>query len=77
MAPGLPPVRAEPVGVATYLLRLPTGDGKDTAGALVVSPGRPPRAGVVIVHGYGGNFSSGVPGHLAPPSPSGGSPPSL
>ena len=61
-----PPVRAEPAGIATHLLRLPTGDGTNAAGALVVPSTRPPRAGVVVVHGYGGNFYSGVPGHLAP-----------
>jgi pimeloyl-ACP methyl ester carboxylesterase len=58
--------RAEPPAVETHLLRLSTGDGKETTGALFLPLGRPPRAGVVLVHGYGGNFYSGVPGHLAP-----------
>jgi pimeloyl-ACP methyl ester carboxylesterase len=38
----------------------------EAAGALFVPVGRLPRAGVVVVHGYGGNFYSGVSGHLAP-----------
>jgi alpha-beta hydrolase superfamily lysophospholipase len=60
------PARAEPPGGTTHLLRLATGDGKETAAALFLPGTRPPRAGVVVVHGYGGNFYSGVPGHLAP-----------
>ncbi len=52
--------------IAAQLLRLSTQDAKETAGALFLPPGRSPRAGVVIVHGYGGHFSSGVAGHLAP-----------
>ena len=56
--------RAEPPRIATHLLRLSTGDGTETAGALFLPVGRPRRAGVVVVHGYGGNFYSGVPGHL-------------
>ena len=64
--PGPPAARAESPGVVTHLLRLSTGDGKETTGALFLPATRPPRAGVVVVHGYGGNFYSGVPGHLAP-----------
>jgi len=44
---GPPPARAEPPGVVTHLLRLSTGDGKETTGALFLParpPERPPRA---------------------------------
>jgi pimeloyl-ACP methyl ester carboxylesterase len=61
---GASPARVELPRIATHLLRLSTGDGTETAGALFLPVGRPPRAGVVVVHGYGGNFYSGVPGHL-------------
>lgn len=57
---------AQDAGAVGLLVRLPTPDGKETAGALYLPPGRPPRGGVVLVHGYGGNFYSGVPAHLAP-----------
>jgi pimeloyl-ACP methyl ester carboxylesterase len=66
VAPGASPARAEPARITTHLLRLSTRDGTEAAGALFVPVGRPPRAGVVVVHGYGGNFYSGVSGHLAP-----------
>lgn len=74
-SPGLTPVRAQPPAAVTTLLRLSTGDGKDTTGVLYLPAGppaapgtdpRPSRAGVVVVHGYGGNFYSGVSGHLTP-----------
>jgi pimeloyl-ACP methyl ester carboxylesterase len=63
---GPPAAPAGPPGVVTHLLRLGTGDGKETTGALFLPAARSPRAGVTVVHGYGGNFYSGVPGHLAP-----------
>jgi alpha-beta hydrolase superfamily lysophospholipase len=65
-ASGAPSGRAGLPAAAGYLVRLPTGDGKETSGAFFLPPGRPPRAGVVVVHGYGGDFASGVAGHLAP-----------
>lgn len=58
--------RAEPPRIATHLLRLSTGGETETGGALFLPVGRPPRAGVVVVvHGDGGDFYSGVPGHLS------------
>lgn len=63
---GTPPAVAQDAAPAGRLVRLPTLDGKDAAGALYLPPAHAPRAGVVVVHGYGGNFYSGVPAHLAP-----------
>lgn len=56
---------ASPAAVSTELVRLATVDGQETAG-LVYAPGGPvPRAGVVLVHGYGANFYAAVPAGLA------------
>src|SRR5262249_52372570 len=52
--------------VTTELVRLRPADGRETTGVLYTPAGRPPRAGVALVHGYGSNFYSGAPGHLAP-----------
>jgi alpha-beta hydrolase superfamily lysophospholipase len=60
----VPSARADLPAVAASLVRLSTGDAKETTGVLSLPSGRPPRAGVVIVHGYGGDTSSGVPGWL-------------
>jgi alpha-beta hydrolase superfamily lysophospholipase len=38
------------------LVRLPTGDQKQTSGLVHAPVGQAPRAGVVLVHGYGSNF---------------------
>jgi alpha-beta hydrolase superfamily lysophospholipase len=62
LAAGAP---ARPPEPARQILRLPTADGQEAAGALFL-PAGPPRAGVVLVHGYGGSFDAGVPAHLAP-----------
>src|SRR5262245_28177236 len=57
---------AQPAAVTTELVRLRTGDGRETAGVVYAPAGRAPRAGVALVHGYGSNFYSGAPGLLAP-----------
>jgi pimeloyl-ACP methyl ester carboxylesterase len=49
---------AQPAPVAQELVRLATGDQWHTAGLVHAPGGRPPRAGVVLVHGYGSNFYS-------------------
>jgi pimeloyl-ACP methyl ester carboxylesterase len=49
---------AQPAPVAQELVRLATGDQRQTAGLVHVPGGRTPRAGVVLVHGYGSNFYS-------------------
>jgi pimeloyl-ACP methyl ester carboxylesterase len=56
---------AQPAAVSTELLRLRTADGRETAGLLYTPAARPPRGGLVLVHGFGGNFYSGVPAALA------------
>lgn len=56
---------AQPAAVSTELVRLATADGQETVGLVHAPAGRPPRGGVVLVHGYGSNFYSSVPGHLA------------
>ncbi|HEV8310520.1 MAG TPA: alpha/beta fold hydrolase [Methylomirabilota bacterium] len=58
-------VWAQPAPVTTELLRLRTPDGRETAGLVYTPAGRAPRGGVALVHGYGSNFYSGAPGHLA------------
>ena len=58
--------RGQPVGITTELVRLPTADGQHTDGAVHVPAGRAVRGGVVLVHGFGANFYSGVSAHLAP-----------
>jgi pimeloyl-ACP methyl ester carboxylesterase len=50
------PARAQPAAVSQELVRLATGDQKQTTGLLHAPVGRTPRAGVVLVHGYGSNF---------------------
>lgn len=62
----LPPAAGAQTGaISTEFTRLTTADGLETAG-LVISPvGKPPRGGVVMVHGYGSNFYSFKTGHLA------------
>src|SRR5262249_59379066 len=57
---------AQPAAVTTELVRLRTGDGRETAGVVYAPAGRAPRAGVALVHGYGSNFYSGAPGPLPP-----------
>jgi pimeloyl-ACP methyl ester carboxylesterase len=49
---------AQPVSVSQELVRLATGDQKRTTGLVHAPVGRMPRAGVVLVHGYGSNFYS-------------------
>jgi pimeloyl-ACP methyl ester carboxylesterase len=44
--------------VSQELVRLATGDGKQTTGVVHAPAGRTPRAGVILVHGYGSNFYS-------------------
>lgn len=56
---------AEPLMLATELLRLRAADGRENAGLLYLPAGRAARAGVVLVHGYGGNFYSGAQAVLA------------
>jgi alpha-beta hydrolase superfamily lysophospholipase len=68
LPPGVGPrglAAAQEVAAGGALVRLATPDGKETTGALHWPAGRPPRAGAVVVHGYGGNFYSGVPATLA------------
>jgi pimeloyl-ACP methyl ester carboxylesterase len=50
------PAGAQPAAVSQELVRLATGDQKQTTGLLHAPVGRTPRAGVVLVHGYGSNF---------------------
>jgi pimeloyl-ACP methyl ester carboxylesterase len=50
---------AQPAGVTAEFIRLRTADGLETAGLIHAPAGRPPRAGLVMVHGYGSNFYSG------------------
>jgi len=47
-------------GVRTELIRLQTADGVWLDGALREPPPKHARAGIVMVHGYGGNFYSGI-----------------
>jgi pimeloyl-ACP methyl ester carboxylesterase len=49
---------AQPATVSQELVRLATGDQKQTTGLLHAPVGRAPRGGVVLVHGYGSNFYS-------------------
>jgi pimeloyl-ACP methyl ester carboxylesterase len=49
---------AQPAPVGQELVRLATGDQRQTAGLVHAPGGRTPRAGVVLVHGYGSNFYS-------------------
>src|SRR5436309_2939818 len=56
---------AQPGAVSTESIRLTTADGHETAGLVQGPTGRPHRAGVVLVHGYGGNFYSGATGQLS------------
>ncbi len=56
---------AQPAAISTEFIRLTTGDGLETAGLIHAPVGRPPRAGVVMVHGYGSNFYALGTGHLA------------
>lgn len=63
-APFRPPGAVERA-VVTEFVRLPTADGRETAGLLYAPVGRPPRTGAVLVHGYGGNFYSGAIAPLA------------
>jgi pimeloyl-ACP methyl ester carboxylesterase len=49
---------AQPPAGGQELVRLPTGDQKATTGLVYLPVGRAPRAGVVLVHGYGSNFYS-------------------
>jgi alpha-beta hydrolase superfamily lysophospholipase len=62
LAPGL---AAGPATVTTDLVRLRTADGRETAGVLHAPAAAVPRAGVALVHGYGGNFYSGPNARLA------------
>jgi alpha-beta hydrolase superfamily lysophospholipase len=55
---------AQPGPATTELLRLPTADGRETA-ALLYVPAAPARGGLILVHGYGGNFYSGAHAALA------------
>jgi len=56
------PVAAHEVG--TELITLRTSDGVELAAAVHAPAGPPPRVAVVSVHGYAGNFYTGVQGHL-------------
>ena len=56
---------AQGTSVSTEFIRLTTADGRQTAGFVRVPVDRVPRGGVVLVHGYGGNFYSGATEHLA------------
>src|SRR5213593_4221360 len=56
---------AQPAPVSTEFIRLTTADGRATAGLVYAPIGRSPRAGLALVHGYGGNFYSGTTGHLS------------
>lgn len=56
---------AEPTRVSSEFIRLTTPDGVEAAGLVYLPVGRPPRAGVVLVHGYASNFYSGSTGHLS------------
>ncbi len=56
---------AEPPRVSTEFIHLTTPDGVETAGLVYLPVDRPPRAGVVLVHGYASNFYSGSTGHLS------------
>lgn len=56
---------AQPRAITTELLHLTTADRVETAGVAHAPAGRPARAGVALVHGYGSNFYSGSTGHLA------------
>ncbi len=58
---------AQPSAVSTELVRLPTGDGRETTGLVYTPAGRAPRVGVALVHGYGygSNFYSGAQAPLA------------
>ncbi len=56
---------AQPATVGTELVRLATADNRQNAGLLHAPIGRVPRGGVVLVHGYGGNFYSEPTASLA------------
>jgi pimeloyl-ACP methyl ester carboxylesterase len=56
----------QPAAITTELVRLATADGRGTVGLVYAPVGRGSRAGVALIHGYGSNFYSGAPGHLAP-----------
>jgi pimeloyl-ACP methyl ester carboxylesterase len=56
---------AQATGVSTEVIRLRTPDGVETAGLVYTPVGRPPRAGVALIHGYASNFYSGTTGHLS------------
>ena len=56
---------AQPTGISTEVVRLRTPDGVETAGLVYRPAGRPPRAGVALIHGYASNFYSGTTGHLS------------
>lgn len=67
LAPGLfvLAAAAEPTGISTEFIRLMTPDRVETAGLVYAPAGRPPRAGVALIHGYASNFYSGTTGHLS------------
>src|SRR5262245_12713651 len=52
------PAGAQPATVSQELVRLAPGDQRETTGLVHAPVGRAPRAGVVLVHGYGSNFYS-------------------
>ncbi len=56
---------AEPTGISTEFIRLTTPDRVETGGLVYAPAGRPPRAGVALIHGYASNFYSGTTGHLS------------
>ncbi len=56
---------AQATGISTEFIRLTTPDGVETAGLVYTPAGRPPRAGVALVHGYASNFYSGTTGHIS------------
>jgi len=56
---------AQPPGISTEFIRLTTPDGVETAGLVYAPVGRPPRAGVALIHGYASNFYAGSTGHLS------------
>ena len=63
--PGCAVAPQEPATTHTEFLRLRTADGRENAGLLHAPIGRTPRGGLVLIHGYGGNFYSGAQAHLS------------
>jgi alpha-beta hydrolase superfamily lysophospholipase len=51
--------------VSTELVRLTTADGLETTGVVQAPIGHAPRAGLVLVHGFGSHFYSGATGRLS------------